>query len=100
MSNTITVVRLRTDKWVGRDGNSVHIRRSITLMKRMSHQPWIWEDVSMSGAEVFIDSITNLGQCADGLYQLVICNANTDLETGYVDDYDYKLIPYQPEDAA
>ena len=31
----------------------------------------------------------------EGIYQLVTCNESYDIESGYVDDYDFKLVPYE-----
>lgn len=42
--------------------------------------------------------ITNLDKCKDGIYKIQICNPRTDWETGYIDEYDYKLVPFKEED--
>ena len=36
--------------------------------------------------------ILNLGEVEDGIYEVVVCNESHDYETGYVDDYDYRLV--------
>ena len=41
--------------------------------------------------------IVNFLDVVDGIYELVTINISRDWETGYVDDYDYKLIPYEDE---
>ncbi len=51
------------------------------------------EDASNIGAEEVMPRIINLDECEDGIYEVVPCNESTDFETGYIDDYDYKLIP-------
>jgi hypothetical protein len=55
------------------------------------------EDVSVIGAAEVIQSIENLHEVEDGLYEVVTCNIKTDWETGYVDDYDLKLVPFVEE---
>lgn len=39
--------------------------------------------------------IINIEECEDGLYNLVACNFSRDYESGMIDDWDVKLIPYQ-----
>lgn len=92
LSEPRTVVRLRRGMWS--DGRSVHMRTTLTLVRRMSHEPGFWEDVDMVGAEQFLGSITNLNDCPDGLYLVTACNMHRDWESGHIDDYDYELVPY------
>ena len=39
-----------------------------------------------------IEDIINLDECSDGVYEVATCNEQYDLETGYIDSYDYKLV--------
>jgi hypothetical protein len=55
------------------------------------------EDCRNVGARDVLPRILNLDKIEDGLYELVTCYEKIDHETGYVYDYDYKLIPFQPE---
>ena len=43
------------------------------------------------------ESIINLYECDDGIYEVIMCNLSHDWETGYLDDWDLKLIPYKKE---
>lgn len=52
----------------------------------------IAEDVSAIGAGEVLPRILNLGEVEDGIYEVVVCNESRDYETGYVDDYDYRLV--------
>lgn len=94
----MSVVRLRTTFWW--DNRGGHMKKSLTTMKRLTNGfDLLIEDMSMIGAEDVMTRIINLDSCADGLYKLIPVNEKRDWETGYIDDYDYKLIPYQPEGA-
>lgn len=92
-----TVVRLRTSVWHDRKG--VHIRRSLTyLRKQCSGCNVLEEDVSNIGAEDAVRQIINLDACKDGIYRVVMCNMTRDYETGYVDGYDLELVPFSPQE--
>ena len=95
------IVRVRTVKW-GDTRRGIFQAKQITWLKRLSSgYQCMREDVANIGADEVLDRITNLNECRDGIYEAVICNQSTDWETGYVDDYDYKLIPvifYGPPD--
>ena len=87
------VVRLTTSSWTSKEG--IHTTQSLRFLKRkcIGHN-FVDEDARVGEAGDVMGRIINLHQCCDGLYDVVICNQSTDYETGYVDDYDYKLIPY------
>ena len=65
------------------------------LRKRSdSEAAWSWEeDISGAGPDLAYKQITNLDKCEDGVYELAVTNISRDWETGYVDDYDYELVP-------
>ena len=86
------VVRLRTTAWG--DGRGLHIKRSLTYLRRqcVGHNG-LQEDASAIGAEQAVTLITNLDQCPDGLYEVVVCDVLRDWETGYIDGWRYKLAP-------
>lgn len=86
------VIRLKTSCWS--DNNGVYKKRSLTFLKRKS-VGWnaLQEDANAIGAEEAIAAIANLDNCADGVYEVIVCNLSRDWETGYVDGYDLKLIP-------
>lgn len=87
------VVRLTTNCW--RDKRGLHIRRSLTTLKRQSSGYQILEeDCSMIGADEVVRQIVNLDECEDGVYLVVTCNESKDWETGFIDSYDYKLLPF------
>jgi len=92
------VVRLRTTTWANNKG--LHIKHSLTYLRRQCVGfNVLAEDESAIGAESIIGSITNLAECKDGIYEAVICNVSHDWETGYADDWGYKLVPISTANA-
>lgn len=85
------VVRLKTYSWSSKRG--VHQRRDLLFLKRQCEgYNVVDEDVSNVGASDVVSRIVNLDACPDGVYEVVICNEKRDWESGYVEDYDYKLV--------
>lgn len=86
------IVRLRTTRWS--DTRGLHIKRSLTYLRRQCvGLNGLEEDTNVVGASETFTRITNLDQCADGVYEVVVCNVSRDWESGYVDDWRYKLLP-------
>ena len=86
------VVRVRTSVWGDRRG--VYVNKSITFLRRQSVGTGLLdEEISAVGAEQAVARILNLDTCADGVYQVTLCNQKRDWETGYIDDYDFRLEP-------
>lgn len=93
MDEDILVVRLKTDHH--KSDRGIVERRSLLKMKRLSRGFDILEEDSNNiGVELVFRNIVNLYKCKDGLYEIQTCNESLDHETGYVDDYDYMLVPY------
>lgn len=91
-----TVVRVVTTSW--HDGKGLHTKRSLNLLKRKSFGFEILkEECDNIGADDAARNITNLHEVPDGVYELVAVNVSRDVETGYVDDWDLKLIPFDPD---
>lgn len=87
------VVRLRRSYWS--DNRGIHQRTDLTYMNRKtSGHNFVREDVSCIGADELFLGITNVDECGDGLYEVVMTNVSRDWETGYVDSYDYELVPH------
>lgn len=87
------VVRLVTTYWVSQRG--LHTKKDIIFLKRKSEGfNWLEEDSLMSGCDGVIPLIVNLGQCEDGIYEVIHVNESTDWESGHVDSWEYKLIPF------
>ena len=68
-------------------------RKTLTFLRRQCEGFNILaEDADAIGAEEVLPRILNLGEVEDGIYEVVVCNESRDYETGYVDDYDYRLV--------
>lgn len=90
------VVRLRTTMWADKSG--IHTKKSLIYLKRLCvGYNLLEEDTNMAGADMIIQNIIDLYKCKDGIYEVVSCNESRDFETGYIDDYDYKLVPFSLE---
>lgn len=86
-----TVVRLKTSYW--RSDRGLHQRRDLFYLKRKSSKyNLIDDDAVNAGADLAIQSIVNFEDCDDGVYQLVMVNAQRDFESGYVDSWEHKLV--------
>lgn len=88
------VVKLVTSSW--NDNRGLHIRRDLIPVKRKSiGHSCLEEDCKMIGSDEVWPRIINLNECKDGVYQVVLCNEHCDYESGDIEDYDYKLIPFK-----
>lgn len=87
------VCKISTSHWC--DNNGIYTKRYIRFLKRKSTGfNYILEDANLAGADSVIRTIVNLNSCADGLYLVTLTDYHTDWETGIVDDWSYRLIPY------
>lgn len=85
------VVRLKTTSWADKRG--LHQKKSLTFLRRQCEGfNVLEEDAGAIGADEVLPRILNLNECADGIYNVVVCNESRDFETGYINDYDYKLV--------
>lgn len=91
--NDRCIVRLITSCWANRKG--LHVQRSILFLRRKSSDGVnsLEEDFNNMAAESVLARISNFGVCQDGIYRVVVCNEHRDFETGYIDDYEYRLVP-------
>ena len=88
----IFVVRVSKSFWA--DSKGVNFKISVRTVRRKSAFDLLSEDASNIGAEEVLLNIKNLLEVDDGLYYLKIVDERRDWETGYIEDYAYKLIPY------
>lgn len=87
------VVRLHRSQWW--DSRGIYRTISIRYIKRESYGANILHDtLQEEGADSVMPRILNLGECKDGLYRVIMCNERRDFDTGMIEDYDFKLIPY------
>lgn len=87
------VVKLVTTEWA--DHRGLHVKRSLLYQKRKScGVNFLDEDVSAAGSKDVIATIVDLESKPDGLYEVRMTNISRDWETGYIDGFDYELIPF------
>ena len=84
-------VRVKTTVWADKRG--LHTKKSLMFLRRQCEGfNVLAEDASAIGAEEVLPRIVNLGEVEDGIYEVVACNKSRDYVTGYIDDYDYRLV--------
>ncbi len=85
------VVRLRTTTWSDKRG--LHQKKTLEFLRRQcTGFNALKEDVEMEGAEEVFKRILNIEKHADGIYEVEVFNERRDYETGYVEEYDYRLV--------
>lgn len=90
------VVRLKTTAF--RTSRGFRFCTDLILLKRKCQGfDFLTEECLMIGADEAIRKITNLGECEDGIYRVVLTNIQHDWESGHVDDYDFMLVPWKEE---
>jgi len=87
-----TVVRLTTSTYKTSKG-AFRQTKELRTLKRKTHDFDLLENEMYNQCMEDI-IITNLYEVADGVYQLVMVNEGYDWETGCLDEYELKLIPY------
>lgn len=88
----VCTVRLKTATWS--DSKGLHTKKSLTFLRRQcAGYNLLEEDAGAIGADEVVTRIINLDSCKDGVYEVVACNESRDFESGYIDNYDYKLVP-------
>jgi hypothetical protein len=86
------VVRLTTESYQTQNGFA--LKKNFTFLKRKCEGfNFVDEELKMVGADEAIRKIINLNKVEDGIYQIITVNELTDWETGYLDDWDFELIP-------
>lgn len=86
-----TIVRVMTRTWSDRKG--IYQKKKLRYVKHRCEGESIFQQDIDVGEDV-IPRIVNLNDCNDGLYQVVACNILRDFNTGYIDYFDYRLVPY------
>jgi hypothetical protein len=73
----------------------LHIKKSLAFLRRKcAGFNVLEEEADAIGAKDTARIIINLDECADGIYEVVVCNESHDFESGHVDGYDLKLFPF------
>lgn len=88
------VVRLKTSFWW--DDRGFHNKReAIFLRKKCKGYNFFQDDCANVGADEVFKHIINWYDVPDGVYEVTIVNEYVDWETNILEDYDYKLVPYE-----
>ncbi len=92
------IVRLSTSCW--NDKNGIYVTKRLTYLKRKcrGYNDLAEECDNIGDADDVMGRVVNLYECEDGVYHVIVCNIRYDWESGYVDDYDFKLLPYEEEE--
>ena len=84
------MVRVKTTAWADKRG--LHTKKSLTFLRRQCEGlNFLSEEIAAIGVEEVLQRILNWNEVTDGIYEVVVCNERRDWETGYVEDYDYRL---------
>ena len=87
------VVRVSTSYWSSSRG--IHQRRDIVFLRRQCRDHnQVEEEINQSGSDDVWKKMENIDTCKDGLYEICMTNILRDHETGYVEDWSYKLVPF------
>lgn len=90
---SLVVVRLRTTCF--KTARGAAWRKDIDYQKKLCRGfNFFEEDIAMIGFSEVLDRVQNLHTHEDGLYEIQMCNVSKDWETGHVDSWDYKLVPF------
>lgn len=91
----VAVVRVKTSYYITKRGFATTKR--IDFLRRKSDWEYVYsikEDASFGGADSVIGRIINLNDVKDGIYRMIWINEHRDWESGYIEDWDYKLVPH------
>ena len=88
------VIRIRTTTWSTARG--VHRKKELLYLRRPSlGHNFVAEDASVVNASELVNNIVNFDSVTDGVYEVITVNEHRDWETGYLDSWEYKLVPYE-----
>lgn len=88
------VVKIITSYW--HDQKGLYSKKTIRFLKRKSlNYNILLEDSDNISSKEVIQNIVNLHEVDDGEYEVAMVNQKYCNETGYLEEYNYKLIPYK-----
>lgn len=91
---SLCVVRLTTSYW--QDDRGLHFKKSLNFLRRKcTGYNVLAEDAAILGVFAVLTRIINLDQYRDGIFSVVTCNEDRDWESDCIEDYDYKLVPFE-----
>lgn len=86
----VCVVRVQTEAF--KRGDTYFYGKSVRVLKKLTSYDLIHEEVGNIGIQEALENILNLGEVQNGIYELVIGHRSYDIETGYLDGWDFRLI--------
>jgi hypothetical protein len=89
------VIRITTSAWSDKRGLNVKKCLSYLRRKTTGYYNIMEEDCQQIGDREVLDRIINLYSVEDGVYEVIPCDEYRDWESGYIEDYNYKLVPYK-----
>lgn len=90
---TLTVIRLSTTYFTNSNGEYIMQKKVRRLKRKSKGFDFLEEDASAVGTP--LDMINNLHEVKDGTYEVKMTNVLRDYETGHIEEWEYKLIPYE-----
>ena len=87
------VVRVQEEAYLR--GNTYFYGKSLRVVKRLTTFNIIAEEAQNVGMDEAMRNILNVFDVDNGLYEIVVTNQSYDIESGYLDDWSWKLIPYE-----
>lgn len=87
------VVRVQTEAY--KKGDTYFYGKSIRVLKRKTTYDFVKDEVDNIGTIDGLENIINLNDVSNGVYEVVVDHESYDIETGYLDDWNFKLIPYE-----
>ena len=89
------VVKVQTEAY--KRGETYFYGKSLRVIKRLTDLDVISEDVSNIGTKEALENILNLSNLKDGTYCVVVVNRSYDIESGYLDGWNWGLVPYKED---
>lgn len=91
-------VRVIKTAYISKNGCEYNYQTKLRVLRKLSNfdHPF-FEDCQNTSIKDVLDRIINLDDVDGGIYQVITCNYSRDWETGYIDDWDYKLVSYNKQ---
>jgi len=91
------IVKLSTSYFKSKNG--IHSQKTIRTLKRLSSGCYtpIEQECYEVGVQEKIEKIENFHDCDDGIYEVIYVNYYCDHESGCIEDWEYRLIPYKKD---
>ena len=87
------VVRVQTEAY--KKGDTYFYGKSIRVLKRKTTYDFVKDEVDNIGIIDGLENIINLSGVHNGVYEVVVAHESYDFESGYLDDWSFKLVPYE-----